>query len=104
MGMRMDKQFNGCVVHVYNPDGSTVAQVKVLSHDALTDTIDVTQALDLVDNTLYNLLILTSTSPYAVTGVIEQRLEQTLIKLAKGEMREQRADIRYSLTGEAESV
>ena len=96
----MGEKFDGCVVHVYGIDGSSVAELNVLSHDDDANTIDVTPAAELVDNAQYCLLILAPSVPYAYSGTAEQRGEQTIIKLAGGEIKERRSDTRYKLVGD----
>ena len=91
--------FNGCAVYIYDLSGKLIAKTTVVLHNTANSAIDVSFVPELADQSKYNLLILHAPSPYSFTCVCVAKGDVTTLLLVDGDVKEQRSDFRYEMSG-----
>ena len=91
--------FEGCAVYVYDAEGKLLVVTTVTAHNKHSSIVDVTYVPELTDQGKYNLLILTSPTPYTYSCIAEVKRNEIRLKLFRGEKKEQRNSERYEVNG-----
>ena len=95
----MSFSFVGCAIYINDESGKKIAASTVTAHNRYNSVIDIKYVPELADQGRYNLLILTSPSPYTYSCIAEVKSRDIKLKLFRGEKKEQRSATRYAVNG-----
>jgi hypothetical protein len=93
----MPKKLTGNSAFIYNDGGSLIVVAKIGEHDSQRDIIEVADISALEIDTVYDVLIPTTPSPYTCRGKVSKNGSTKRIQLFKIKETENRRDVRYSV-------
>lgn len=93
----MIKNFNGCRAIIYNEEGEQLDSVTIWEHDVKENSIEVQNTPALTVDERCRVLILTDPIPYISQGSIHMGTSSKIIRLFKGDSKENRQAARYKV-------
>ena len=100
----MGAKFKGCAAYIYDEAGKLLVRSTVTAHNAGNSSLDIPYADGITDQANYELLIMTTPSPFAFSCIAGIDGDRITLKLLRGEVREQRSSVRYEINGNATVV
>lgn len=93
----MNRNFNGCSVIIYNEEEKQLATLTIWEHDTKENFIEIQNIPELVAGERCKVLILADPVPYISLGSIHMGKSSKIVRLFKGDSKENRKNARYAV-------